>query len=119
MPQRDYAGYLWDIQNACQKILEFNTGKTLNDYLTDDATRFATERGLTIVGEALAQARVFFPEVLQDIGQVPQIVGFRNRLIHSYLSIDDTVVWQVVQQYIPVLLQEAQTALVRVGGLTE
>jgi uncharacterized protein with HEPN domain len=86
----------------------------LSDYLVDDETRLATERALTIIGEALAQARQYFPEVLNDISQVPQIVGFRNRLIRAYLEIDDASVWQIVERSIPHLLGEARKTLSKI-----
>lgn len=30
-----------------------------------------------------------------------QIVGFRNRLAHEYLTIDLDVVWEIVEDYLP------------------
>jgi len=32
-----------------------------------------------------------------------QIIGFRNVLVHGYDAIDDQIVWQVIQQPLPVL----------------
>jgi uncharacterized protein with HEPN domain len=111
MPLRDLKGYLWDVTEACNKIERFSSGKTLEDYLSDELLRSAIERQLIIVGEALAQARQFFPQVNEQLSYVAQIVGFRNRVIHDYLEISDVTVWDIVQTFIPQLKNEAQTLL--------
>jgi uncharacterized protein with HEPN domain len=83
MPLRDPRGYLWDVVDNCQTIMQFSHGKTLDDYHQDHMLRLATERCLGIIGEALAQARQHFPESLEGMSDVNRIVGFRNRLIHA------------------------------------
>jgi uncharacterized protein with HEPN domain len=35
-----------------------------------------------------------------------QVVATRNRLIHGYLGIDNGILWSIIQDDIPVLLQE-------------
>lgn len=37
-----------------------------------------------------------------------QIVGTRNRLIHGYLGVKDEVVWDIVQNEAPLLLEQLQ-----------
>ncbi len=111
MPLRDLRGYLWDVVEACGHVQAFTAGKTLEDYLSDVLLRSAIERQLTIVGEALAQARQHFPEVEGKITHIHQIVGFRNHIIHAYLEIDDETVWGIVHAFVPSLQSEAQAAL--------
>jgi uncharacterized protein with HEPN domain len=111
MPLRDLRGYLWDVVQACEQVRQFTAGLTLDDYLADTLVRSATERQLTIVGEALAQAVRHFPEVTDQISHVRQIIAFRNRLVHAYLEIDDMTVWGIVQSFVPHLLAEAKALL--------
>jgi uncharacterized protein with HEPN domain len=111
MSLRDLKGYLWDVLEACKKVQTYTKEKTFDDYQADDLLRSAVERQLTIAGEALAQASQHFPEVATMISQLRQIVGFRNRMIHAYLQIDDLTVWGVVEKYVPLLKHEAQVAL--------
>ena len=111
MPLRNLKGYLWDVVEACQKIQNYTKEKTFENYQADDLLRSAVERQLTVAGEALAQASQHFPEVTTMISQLRQIVGFRNRMIHAYLHIDDFTVWGVVEKYVPLLKREAQVAL--------
>ncbi len=89
--------YLTDVQGAAAQILTFTAGKTFDDYLQDDLLRAAVERKFSIIGEALAQARHHFPEVIQRLDHAKQIIAFRNLLMHRYLDVDDTVVWGVVR----------------------
>ena len=111
MPLRDSRGYLWDVAEACRKVLSFSADVTLDGYLGDALLRSAIERQLTIAGEALAQALKHFPEVVTHISHARQIVAFRNRIVHAYLEIDDVTVWGIVQQYVPHLLAEAEVLL--------
>ena len=111
MPLRDYKGYLFDIVEACEKVTLYSRDLTLQDYQSDELTRLAIERILTILGEALAQARQHYPEIAQQISYVKEIVGFRNKLIHAYLHVDDDTVWGIIQTFIPVLHEEASEAL--------
>ena len=55
--RREPKKYLWDIQEAAGHILEFASGKTLDDYERDLMFRSAVERQLEIIGEAVARTR--------------------------------------------------------------
>jgi uncharacterized protein with HEPN domain len=40
-----------------------------------------------------------------------QIAGFRNRIIHEYAEVDAEVVWAIVQNEVPRLLEKSKTLL--------
>ena len=115
MPLRDRRGYLWDILQAAQTIQTFTEGKSVEDYRSDLMLRSAVERQFEIVGEALAQALKYFPELAGAITSSRQIVNFRNRLIHAYAVVDDDVVWGVVKDDLPLLLVEVERSLKESG----
>ena len=73
--------------------------------------RRAVERGLSIVGEAVSQGVQHFPEIEESIGAARQIVGFRNRIIHGYAEINSDIVWAIVQNEVPLLLEKANAFL--------
>jgi uncharacterized protein with HEPN domain len=68
-------------------------------------------RHLQIIGEAVRG----LPEEIRNLApDIPwrKIIGMRNILVHSYFAIDLDVVWDAVQQDIP-LLKPAVEALLR------
>jgi uncharacterized protein with HEPN domain len=68
--------------------------------------RAAVERKFEIIGEACTRLRDQFPESFEKIVYGPQIIGFRNRLIHGYDNVDDSIVWDAVVQKLPDLEKE-------------
>jgi uncharacterized protein with HEPN domain len=77
--------YLSDILQAISLIEQFTINtSSFNDYLKDIKTQSATERQLGIIGEAVNKFNILSPnEILENSAK---IIGFRNRLIHSYFS---------------------------------
>lgn len=56
-------------------------------------------KDIEIVGEAAAQV----PEIPWQV-----IVAMRNRPVHAYFSINLDIVWQTVQQDLPILIMELE-----------
>ncbi|MEY4511265.1 MAG: hypothetical protein RLZZ450_3387 [Pseudomonadota bacterium] len=49
---RDARLYLEDIERACEKIVRFTTGMTLESFVADERTYDAVLRNLEVLGEA-------------------------------------------------------------------
>ncbi|MEM9672615.1 MAG: DUF86 domain-containing protein [Cyclobacteriaceae bacterium] len=97
--------YLSDILQAIELIEGFTVGhNSFSDYQQDLKTKSAVERQLGIIGEAVNQYRKIQEQ--PELTNVRQIIATRNRLIHSYDSIDDTIVWAIIQKHLPVLKSE-------------
>lgn len=97
--------YLFDIQNSISLIEEFLKGTTdFQTYQTDLKTQSAIERQLSIIGEVVNKLRQEEPAII--LSNSNQIVGFRNRLIHSYDTIDASIVWAIIKNHLPLLKQE-------------
>ena len=47
----------------------------------------------------------------EKIAHAPQIIGFRNRLIHGYDTVDHAIVWDVLQNKLPRLKAEVDSLL--------
>lgn len=80
-------------------MLDFTRGKSFSDYQADLLLRSAVERQLEIAGEALAKLRRLDAQTAATIGDLPRVVGFRNVLIHGYATVDDRLVWGVIENH--------------------
>ncbi len=94
--------YLLDALNACKAISEFTQTKAIADYSGDLLLRSAVERQFEILGEAFNLLDALEPECRQhpDMGK---IIGMRNRIIHGYDTVDDSIIWDAVQNHVPSL----------------
>lgn len=88
---------LFDVLEACRAIMTFTHAKDAAAYERDLLLRSAVERQLEIIGEALKQAAAMEPAVIPSIADLSRIVALRNRIIHGYDSVDDEIVWDIVQ----------------------
>jgi len=103
--------YLYDIAQAAKLATEFVVGKNYSNYCTDVMLRSAVERQLAIAGEALVQlARIDLPTASR-LTDYRRIIAFRNVLIHGYAEIDDSIIWDVLQQRLSILGEEAYRLL--------
>jgi len=102
---------LFDVLESGRSILGWCQGRTFTDYEADRQFRKAVEREFEVIGEALSRLAVADHEVAIQIGHLPRIVGFRNRIIHGYDAIDDATVWGVIEGHLPALLNEVASLL--------
>ena len=109
--KRDAKAYLFEIRRAADLVNEFTTGITFEEYEGDVLVRSATERQLGILGEATGQLAYNFPAIAARISDYPQIIAFRNILIHEYHRVHNDMVWEKIQDYLPHLAEEAQALL--------
>ena len=75
--------------------------------------RSAVERQFIIIGEALGQLERLDPSVVAPITDYPKVIAFRNILVHGYSTIDDHIVWAVIQGNMPVLRQQVDTLIAK------
>ena len=111
MPPLEVSKYLFDIQQACDLLLQFTRGKSFEDYSADPLLRSAVERQFEIVGEALHQLLRLDPHYISRISDTRRIIAFRNRLIHGYDSLAEEIVWGVIETNLPVLRREVAALL--------
>jgi len=103
--------HLEDIRQAAELIGDFTRGKSLDIYKTDPLLRSGVERQFEIIGEALNRLDRFDSDTASRISCKRRIIGFRNILSHGYDVVEHSVVWDIVVQNIPPLLQEVETLL--------
>lgn len=108
--------YLFDIVQAARLLRQFSSGKSYADYTADPLLRSAVERQFEVIGEAVAQLIKLDPDTGARLSEHKRVVAFRNVLIHGYAEIDHRIVWDVLEQKVPVLLREAEALLVGGGN---
>jgi uncharacterized protein with HEPN domain len=97
--------YLSDILISIDLIKSFTQEiYSFEDFSSDLKTQSAVERQLSIIGEAVNKFKHECPDELLENTQ--QIIGFRNRIIHAYDSIDNSIVWVILNRYLDPLKQE-------------
>jgi len=97
--------YLSDILSTIELIEQFiNDTPNFDSYNSDLKTQSATERQLAIIGEALNKLRKIHGDDLVEKGN--SIVAFRNRLVHAYDSIDNSIVWAIIKNHLPELKKQ-------------
>jgi uncharacterized protein with HEPN domain len=112
---RDARDLLNDVRAAVEMIEQFVTGRGLPDYTADSLLRSAVERQFIVIGEALGQLERLDAAVVAPITDYRKVVAFRNILVHGYSTIDDRVVWTVIQQNLPLLRNQIETVLSSLG----
>ncbi|MDO5664009.1 MAG: DUF86 domain-containing protein [Bacteroidia bacterium] len=102
--------YLSDIFQAIELIEDF-TARTVvfDDYLKDIKTQSAVERQLAIIGEAVNKFNGLDTNII--IENAEKIVAVRNRLVHAYDAVDNSIIWLIINKYLPQLKSEIKEFL--------
>jgi uncharacterized protein with HEPN domain len=100
--------HLLDMQIAADRVARFSAAKSFDDYLADEMLRSAVERQFEIIGEALARLAKDDPGVAAAIPDYAKIIGFRNVLIRGYATVDDRIVWGVIENHLAPLRAAVQ-----------
>jgi uncharacterized protein with HEPN domain len=103
---RDARAYLADIVDLCDAIASAARGLDLAAYQASRLVRSSVEREFIIIGEATAALSRVAPETFEAITHARRIVNFRNQLTHKYPTVDDALVWAIVETDVPVLRRE-------------
>jgi len=109
---KDPIDYLKHIRDECSYILSVSgKGLSKNDFLNDETVKRAIVRSLEIIGEATKKIPADF-KVKYDSIQWKNMAGMRDRLIHDYIGVDYSIVWDVIKNKIPGLYNQ----IIRVIG---
>jgi len=116
---RDARAYLADILEACDAIVLAVHGLDLAGYRSNRLIRSSVEREFTIIGEAMTALAHFAPEAFASITEARRIVDFRNQLTHEYPSVNDMLVWGIIDRDVPVLRRECTALMDGLGSAGE
>ncbi len=89
--------WLLDIVQSIDEIFLFiDNNQDFLGYKSDVKTKKAVERNLEIIGEAVS--RILKVDANFQLKNAKNIVGTRNRIIHSYDNISDEVIWTIISR---------------------
>lgn len=92
--------WLLDILQCIEEInLFLGDTRDFIAYKNDKKTKKAVERNLEIIGEAVTRILKLDPNF--QLNNAKNIIGTRNRIIHSYDNISDEVIWTIVCRELP------------------
>lgn len=97
--------WLVDIQKSIDEIFDFlGEKRDFFSYKEDLKTKKAVERNLEIIGEAVN--RILKTDPSFPIKNAKNIIGTRNRIIHSYDNISDEVIWSIISRELPAMKEQ-------------
>lgn len=93
------------------ELVEFAQGRDSEREEIERMRYLAIERLFELIGEALKRALTIEPELAQQIPDVSEIRGMRNRLVHDYDGIKSDIVWDAAETDVPVLVRAVSDIL--------
>jgi uncharacterized protein with HEPN domain len=106
--RHDPRTYLQEVLGSALNIQNFTEDIDLEGYRADLMRRRAVEREFTILGEALTRLEQKHPTVAEQVAEIKSIRRFRNRLVHQYDVVDDELVFGIVRDNAPELIQQVR-----------
>ncbi|BBE19031.1 protein of unknown function DUF86 [Aquipluma nitroreducens] len=103
--------YLRHIQDECLFVLSVIGAETKKeDLISNETLKRAVVRSLEIIGEATKKIPVDFKLKWNSINW-KNMAGMRDRLIHDYMGVNYSIVWDVVKNKIPELSLQIQNVI--------
>ncbi len=97
--------YLQHILQAVERIEEYTTDFTSDIFFSNHLVQDAVIRQFEIIGEATKRLSAGITENYVQI-EWKDVAGIRDKLIHHYMGVDIEVLWDTIQQDIPILKEE-------------
>ena len=100
---REWRFYIDDMIGFAEKVIAYTAGLDQARFVASGLNYDASLRNLELIGEAATHVpdavRVANPQVPWRL-----VIATRNRLIHSYLGIDNDTLWSIVVSDVPALI---------------
>ncbi|MCD4772000.1 MAG: DUF86 domain-containing protein [Bacteroidales bacterium] len=103
--------YLKHILDECEYITDVISEKTtISDLLENETLKRAVVRSLEIIGEATKQIPID-TKLKWDSIRWKDMAGMRDKLIHDYMGINYSIVWDVLKNKIPELTDQIREVI--------
>jgi uncharacterized protein with HEPN domain len=98
--------YLKHIRDESLYILSVTRADiTKEEFLNDETLKRAVVRSLEIIGEATKKIPADF-KIKWNSVKWKEMAGMRDRLIHDYMGVNYSIVWDVIKNKIPELSKQ-------------
>jgi uncharacterized protein with HEPN domain len=114
MYERDVRLYFADILDSCNAIAEFVEGLSYEEFRNDRKTYSAVIREFEIIGEAVGKLPGDLKSKRPEV-EWQDIKDFRNLLAHEYFGVDLEIVWRIIKDDLPALM-DAIREIAPTGG---
>lgn len=96
---------LQHILECIERINRYSENCSLEQIITDDMRYYAIVKNIEIIGEAANMLSVDF---VDEHPETPwkMIVKMRHYIVHEYFNIDNDVVWEVLNNDLPMLARQ-------------
>ena len=108
MPPRELAALLSDILTSARGLTEITHNRTHEDLATDLAFRWALERGVQNIGEAVFQINKLDPQAAAQLDQHDRVIGCRHVLVHGYFDVNPYILWEIVTIHLGPLVESVR-----------
>ena len=107
---KDPKEFLNHVLDECSYIISVSENLSFEHFIEDETLKRAVVRSLEIVGEATKKIPADF-KVKWNTIQWKNMAGMRDRLIHDYIGVNYSIVWDVVKNKIPDMHKEISSFL--------
>jgi uncharacterized protein with HEPN domain len=97
--------FLKHIHDECAYLISISDGLSKDEFLDDETLKRAVVRSLEIIGEATKKIPADFKVKWSSV-QWKNMAGMRDRLIHDYIGVNYSIVWDVFKNKIPELYHQ-------------
>lgn len=103
---KEHVEYLKHIRDECSYIISVTTDElSKEEFLQNETLKRAIVRSLEIIGEAAKKIPADFKIKWKSVNW-KNMSGMRDRLIHDYMGVNYSIVWDVIKNKIPELFDQ-------------
>lgn len=103
--EREWRFYVTDMIGFAEKVVAYTDGLDQQKFVASGLNYDATVHNLILLGEAATHIPEHVCTFASEIDW-RQIIGTRNRLIHGYLGINNDIVWDIIKNEVPALVEQ-------------
>jgi uncharacterized protein with HEPN domain len=100
---KDDRVYISHIYDFARKAADYAASINPDDFHADEISRLGVVHLIQNIGEAANH----LSKLTLSTSKIdwPQIIGMRNRIVHDYIEVDYSIVWDVARDDLPKLIR--------------